>query len=652
MAKKFYFLGILLSFFFLHSRATHIVGGEFQLVYSGTGTIYNLYMKMYYDDLNAQSGLLDGDLVINASVFSKATNIRQRNIEIRRTSADLFTYNTNGCNNADLLKTRLLDYSGTVDLAGLYEPQGYYVSFERCCRNYQSINIVHFDFFGNAISGQVFYLEFPPILKSGVSFINSSPIFTPVPTQYYCRNNINTVSFAATDLDGDQLVYRMATPLKGHASLAPGSTSSPEFPWSAPYDSIGWISGYNLYNSIPGNPALNVNSQTGLLTFRPSNNGLYVFAVVCEEYRNGQKIGEVRRDFQFLVQDCPVTYPPSVGINSSNNQSSNTTNTNWGNNAPDTLVVKLNKDTCYTIFVSDSSTKFGISDVVNIFYGNTNLPPSVLSFSPSNVSLVPGADTAQMSMCFSTCDKLLISRDSVYYLDLLVLDGIDGTCPRRSSMLRTYVFVDVDETNEMPVIKTTIPESSNNILGIYPDSLLSFYVYGLDTDIYDLREITVTPFRFALEDYNMSFYKVFENEDSIAYKFDWIPNCSYLEDKIQYRLTFTLKDKSCIADHNVDTTIILRLKEAETELKNIVPPNLVTPNGDFMNDCFYIPNIPPDNCTYIFKSIEIYNRWGARVYKSSNRNFRWCPDDVTDGIYYYNIDLSEKEVKGWVHILR
>ena len=54
-------------------------------------------------------------------------------------------------------------------------------------------------------------------------------------------------------------------------------------------------------------------SPDGLLTATPMQQGLFVFAVKCEEFRDGKKIGEVRRDFQMLVVDaCPRAEPPQI----------------------------------------------------------------------------------------------------------------------------------------------------------------------------------------------------------------------------------------------------------------------------------------------------------------------------------------------------
>ena len=46
----------------------------------------------------------------------------------------------------------------------------------------------------------------------------------------------------------------------------------------------------------------------------------------------------------------------------------------------------------------------------------------------------------------------------------------------------------------------------------------------------------------------------------------------------------------------------------------IMIPNVITPNGDGINDYFQITNID----YYPNSEIKIYNRWGKRVYESQN----------------------------------
>ncbi len=187
------------------------------------------------------------------------------------------------------------------------DPGGYYISYQTRNRNGGIDNIV------DPVSvGFTLYLEFPALLQNGLLFENSSPRFSPVNGEYLCIGELFTLPFAGTDPDGDELRYAMSTPLNlKSTNQNMGNVVSP-----GPYPAVNWVSGFSADNAIPGSPALSIDSQTGQLSVKASRLGLFVFAVTVEEYRNGVKIGEVRRDFQFLVVDCPptVTVDPTVTI--------------------------------------------------------------------------------------------------------------------------------------------------------------------------------------------------------------------------------------------------------------------------------------------------------------------------------------------------
>jgi large repetitive protein len=86
-------------------------------------------------------------------------------------------------------------------------------------------------------------------------------------------------------------------------------------------------------------------------------------------------------------------------------------------------------------------------------------------------------------------------------------------------------------------------------------------------------------------------------------------------------------------------------------------PNVFTPNGDGINDVFYVAGkgIKSSSC-------EIYNRWGELIYKWdkptsgwSGRTFSGHP--VSDGVYYYLISItdykgSKHSYNGYVLLVR
>lgn len=66
-------------------------------------------------------------------------------------------------------------------------------------------------------------------------------------------------------------------------------------------------------------------------------------------------------------------------------------------------------------------------------------------------------------------------------------------------------------------------------------------------------------------------------------------------------------------------------------------PNVVTPNGDGINDKFVIKNLV-EGLAYPINQLDIYNRWGSRVFHKeniSNEDDFWDPANAPAGTYFY-----------------
>jgi gliding motility-associated-like protein len=79
-------------------------------------------------------------------------------------------------------------------------------------------------------------------------------------------------------------------------------------------------------------------------------------------------------------------------------------------------------------------------------------------------------------------------------------------------------------------------------------------------------------------------------------------------------------------------------------------PNVFTPNGDGLNETFVIGNLE----LYPNSKMIIYNRWGRKVYSSDNYLNDWDGDGLSDGVYYFVLDVPAKpeKVHGTVTILK
>ncbi len=269
--------------------ATHIVGGDITLKSLGANN-FEVTLRFYRD---CTAGTAAYDNPITLGVYDQITNTEAFQFTLPLISTQILVLGDSCFTPVGLCVEEGI-YKGTINLAN--NINGYYLSWQRCCRNNIIQNIV---LPGDA--GMVFYVEFPdPIL------VNSSPVFGSYPNAYMCNSQPNIQDFSAIDSDGDSLAYFLITPLNGNASAA---TPIPT-PSSGPYSSITWQTPYNALDMIGGVPVMSINPVTGILTATPSTLGIYVFAVVVKEYRGGIKIGEVRRDIQYQVISCNTNQAP------------------------------------------------------------------------------------------------------------------------------------------------------------------------------------------------------------------------------------------------------------------------------------------------------------------------------------------------------
>ena len=76
-------------------------------------------------------------------------------------------------------------------------------------------------------------------------------------------------------------------------------------------------------------------------------------------------------------------------------------------------------------------------------------------------------------------------------------------------------------------------------------------------------------------------------------------------------------------------------------------PNIITPNGDGLNDYFLIKG------NLLGSKLEIYNRWGRKVEDFGSYQNQWKADGQSDGVYYYYLtEPSGVKSKGWIEVVR
>jgi gliding motility-associated-like protein len=86
---------------------------------------------------------------------------------------------------------------------------------------------------------------------------------------------------------------------------------------------------------------------------------------------------------------------------------------------------------------------------------------------------------------------------------------------------------------------------------------------------------------------------------------------------------------------------------SDTLILTIIPcdltvPNVITPNGDGMNDNFVVTNIE----YYPGSVLMIFNRWGKKIYESDSYQNDWKGDNHPDGVYYYILNVKDNTPDG------
>lgn len=122
------------------------------------------------------------------------------------------------------------------------------------------------------------------------------------------------------------------------------------------------------------------------------------------------------------------------------------------------------------------------------------------------------------------------------------------------------------------------------------------------------------------------------------------PNLSYISPGTEgnYVIGVQVTD-SCGYQESAYETIIV-LPPCSIEI-----PNIITPNGDGVNELFVIKNIEHHPNTVV----TIFDRWGRKIYENSNYNNEWKAEGASDGTYFYVIDVPEdKKYNGFITVFK
>ena len=211
---------------------------------------YQVKLIQYFDC--AQTENPGPDNLITYSIFRKSDGQFMREGTMFITNQEFVPYTNPDCA-VGFMCTLKVEYSHEITLEPeiFNDPDGYAIVWERCCRNWDTKNLIN-----PGWNGMTYILHFPPVVdENGDPFVNSSPKLFPPLSDYACVNQLFYIDFAGTDDDGDSIVYSLAAPLDDKQENDANIVALP--PSTAPpHPIVDFAPGYDLATMIPGDPAL------------------------------------------------------------------------------------------------------------------------------------------------------------------------------------------------------------------------------------------------------------------------------------------------------------------------------------------------------------------------------------------------------------
>lgn len=287
------------------AMAEHITGGEMYYTYLGVNGSghpqYRVTLKLFRDCRSAGAPLDESAAI---AIFINGTNQMHSKYDVTQTRADTLSLTTPGAciTNAPFVCYQVGYYEFTVALPK--HPNGYTISYQRCCRINGINNLVR-----SSDMGASYTAEIPGTNTWPDAPVNHSAKFVGADTVIICAGYPFTYSFAATDSNStDVLRYSFCNAYRGGGQdQLPENgpnTPIPNPPAAPPYSAVSYSFPHN--GSFPLGIDVTIDPSTGLISGTAPAEGIYVVTVCVEEVRNGKVIATQRKDLQIKAGGCDI----------------------------------------------------------------------------------------------------------------------------------------------------------------------------------------------------------------------------------------------------------------------------------------------------------------------------------------------------------
>jgi len=660
-------LSLLLTVLSITTFASHYAGGDIQYRYIGDSTGINHHYKVILRLYRDVTGI---GMPATTTVTVSSTCFTNQNITMtQQAGSGLVAPTLFDCVTPNSANTRTLEiytYKGFVILPGTCSNFKFWWS--DCCRPGNITNI----FASNGTLGNDgFFFDADLNNTSGN---NSSPIFVSEPVRAFCINKTFNWAQTSVEYDGDSIHYQMINCREG---LYPTQTN-------IPFD-VGYSATQPITSTF-----FNINPKTGTINFLPTQQEIDVMSVKITEWRYDSTwfvwypVGSSSRDMMVSISancspqatqgvildyDYPGQFLDSVTMLPA-------VNYNCGDTAVD-LYFEIKID-CESVALDGSDFRM------------TNPLGQPIPIK----SLIPDCDVNNETQTIKVVLFKPLLVNGRYFL--YSKTGNDGNtlvnkCGFPMDEFDTLVII-VDDCVE-PVWKfenvTVVNDNHTNLqwsvdgASCDTNAIEGYGIFRWDGTQYVFRQLVTKWDRFYYDDltatnvdgqtysYKIDFrYSgfIFGPSDSInsiwlrsngecdsvnllwnqyngwdnplydvyiQYNNQWVKwNTTPLTDTTYLLTSDTLE----VGNYNIKvvTTNNGYISESNwvtcsvPEPPTIVIPNVFTPNNDGYNDLFVIRNL----MLYDVRIIEVKNRWGKTVYRSTNYNNDWNGSNLPDGVYY------------------
>lgn len=598
-----------------HVMASHIVGGE--LTYKCVGeNRYQIKLDIYQDCLNGQPEAIRQDTPAYIGIFNLDNGSILRD-SVNPSSTQLVPPNFNNSCVNNPPATCLWKVTFIKEYVLPRNQNGYRVQYVRCCRN-ATINNILFP----SETGATYFVDIPP---SSTATCNNSAVFKNFPPQIICVNNPLVYDHSAIDPDGDSLTYSFCESYEGGSNFDPKP-----FPTATLPRTVVYAPGYSAGKPISGNPVLQINPKTGIISGTPNQLGRYVVTVCCNEWRNGEVINTIKREFQFVITNCSKAVVANIP------QYSEEFNT---------YIVECRSKTVN--FVNQSTGGFS-------YLWNFGIPGAISTdFQPTFTYPDTGVYVVKLVVNQGTTCPDSISRLVKVYPEYKADFEYSGLlCPDTSIQ-----FTDRSQAVYGPVNSwlwnfgdnTTASEQNPKHMfdngGTYNVTLISSSVKGCrDTT---RRNVTVEAFvPFAGNDTVIVKGEVIHFNASGGVIYTWTPSdrlnftegnspTGYYPDTGRYAYNVHIRSAAgCEGNDSIKIWVVNQ--------PTLWVPNAFTPNGDGLNDFLRPISVGYSKIHYF----RVFNRWGEMVFETNEFSKGWdgrYKGQFADiGTYYWLLNVSNR----------